>query len=248
MKLTILGSGTAVPRLNRNMSGYLLESENQKILFDSGPGTIRQLLKLKINLLDINHIFYTHFHNDHINDLPAIIWCNNYGTLRKKPLSLYGPKGFIKYFNILMKQILKPPTLNYKIEVKEMTKQSINSINNILIKSIKSKHTENSISYRIEHKNKSIVYSGDSDYSNNIIEISKNADLLILECSFPDNNKAKGHLIPSLCGKIATKAHVKKLVLTHFYPECELVDIKKQCSKEYSGNIFLAKDFMRFEL
>jgi len=113
MKLTILGSGSAVPRLNRNMSGYLLEIENKKILFDSGPGTIRQLLKLKVDLLDIDYIFYTHLHNDHINDLGAIIWSNNYGTLRKKALNLYGPKKFKEYCKILIKKNAK----TYQIEL-----------------------------------------------------------------------------------------------------------------------------------
>ena len=279
MKLTILGSGTAAPRINRNMSGYLLEAGaqkslisginavgNKKILLDSGPGTIRQLLKLKVNLLDIGHIFYTHLHNDHINDLPAIIWSNNYGTFRKDVLNIYGPKGFKKYFKTLMK-ILNPEKLIYKINVKEMKNNSIIEIpiaksnkkyltinknkdihNNIAISSIKSKHTENSISYRIEHNSKSIVYSGDTDYTKEIIKISKNADLLILECSYPNNKKVKGHLTPSLCGKVAAKAKVKKLVLTHFYPECDVIDIKKQCSKEFSGKVILAKDFMEIKV
>ena len=258
VKVTILGSGTAAPRLDRNMSGYLFEAGKKKILFDSGAGTIRQLLKLKINLLGIDNIFYTHLHNDHINDLGAIIWSSNYGMKRKKPLNIYGPKGFKKYFKVLMGKILKPAKLNYGINVKEMWDNSIikipingknneiiNNKNNIIIKSIKSKHTDASVSYRIEYNNKSIVYSGDTDYSNEIIKISKNADTLILECSFPDNKKVEGHLTPSLCGKIATKANVKKLVLTHFYPEADKVDIKKQCNKEYNGNIILAKDFMK---
>src|SRR3989338_4282691 len=117
MNITILGSGTAAPRLERNMSGYLLEAGNKKILFDSGAGTMRQLLKLKVNLLDINNIFYTHLHNDHINDLGAIIWSNNYGMKRKNALNIYGPKSFKKYFKILMEKILKPAKLNYKINV-----------------------------------------------------------------------------------------------------------------------------------
>ena len=260
MRITILGSGTAAPRSERNMSGYLLESGNKKILFDSGAGTIRQLLKLKIDLLDINEIFYTHLHNDHINDLGAIIWSNNYGMKRKKALNIYGPKGFKKYFNVLMEKILKPTKLNYKINAKEMWNGSIMKIpinnkiknkklskNNIIVKSIKSEHTDASVSYRIEYDNKSIVYSGDTDYSSEIIKISKNADLLILECSHPDNMKAKGHLTPSLCGKIATEANVKKLVLTHFYPEADKADVKGQCTKEFNGEIILAKDFMEIK-
>lgn len=278
MKITVLGSGTAAPRLERNMAGYLLEANGKKILFDSGAGTIRQLLKLKVNLLDINNIFYTHLHNDHINDLGAIIWSNNYGVLRKKPLNLYGPKGFVDYYKILIEKILKPKKLGYGINAKEMwngsilripiknnanSKKSINESakkntrtksganfvgiknkNCLIIKSIKSVHTDASISYRIEYDNKSIVYSGDTDYSNEIIKISKNADVLILECSLPDGKKAKGHLTPSLCGKIAAKANVKRLVLTHFYPEADKVDAKKQCISEYNGKIILAKDFM----
>ena len=286
MKLTILGSGTAAPRLKRNMSGYLLEAGGKKILFDSGAGTIRQLLELKVNLLDIDNIFYTHLHNDHINDLGAIIWSNNYGTARKKPLNIYGPKGFREYFKIFMEKILKPKKLNYKTNVREMfggtmikipinektndttnqkinkkislinktnknlimgknnknSTKNINNKNQITIKSIKSKHTGSSVSYRVKHNSKSIVYSGDTDYSDEIIKISKDADLLILECSFP--YKKDGHLTPELCGKIAAKANAKKLVLTHFYPECDLIDAKKECSKEYNGEVVLAEDFM----
>ena len=253
MKITILGSGTAVPRLNRNMSGYLLEIGNKKILFDSGPGTIRQLLKLKVQIPGIDNIFYTHFHPDHINDLPGILvvnHCNNF----KGPLNLHGPVGIEEYFNFVKRATMGK--LNYNVKVKEMKNNSrikipINNKNDnkdVIIKSVKSKHTKNSVSYRIENNEKSIVYSGDTDYSKEIIKISRNADLLILECSFPDNKKVKGHLTPSLCGKIATKANVKKLVLTHLYPECDKVDIKKQCSKEYDGNIVLAKDFMTLKM
>src|SRR3989338_4509274 len=125
MKLTILGSGTAAPMLDRNNAGYLLEIDNEKLLFDSGAGTIRRLLELKVDLFDIDNIFYTHLHNDHINDLGAIIWSNNYGMKRKKPLNIYGPKEFKKYFKMLMDRILKPTKLNYGINVKEMWNGSI---------------------------------------------------------------------------------------------------------------------------
>src|SRR3989339_758803 len=120
MKLIILGSGTAVPLLERNCAGYLLEAGNRKILLDTGAGTIRRLLEVKADLFEIDNIFYTHLHNDHINDLGAIIWSNNYGGIRKKPLNLYGPLGFKKYFDTLVNKLLKPTKINYKINVKEM--------------------------------------------------------------------------------------------------------------------------------
>lgn len=245
MKITILGSGTAVPRLDRNMAGYLVEIGKKKLLFDSGPGTIRRLLKLKVKIPSIDNIFYTHFHPDHINELPGILVINHCNKF-KGSLNLHGPAGIKEYFNFVKRVTMGK--LNYNVKVKEMKHNSLTKIpinkSYLKVKSKRSKHTHNSVSYRIEYNNKSIVYSGDTDYSQNIIQISKNADILVLECSFPGSKKVKGHLTPSLCGKIATKAKIKKLVLTHLYPECDKVDIKKQCRKEFNGKIVVARDFM----
>lgn len=258
MNLTILGSGTAAPRLERNMAGYLLKIGDKKLLFDSGPGTIRQLLKLNIDLLDIDDIFYSHLHNDHINDLPAIIWSNNYGIFRKKPLNIYGPKGFKDYFKILMAKILKPAKLIYKINVKELKKESIIEIplnsnsnkknkiksNLIKIKARKLKHVGECIGYRVEHKDKVFVYSGDLGPCSSIVDLAKNADLLVLECAFPDSMPFPHHLTPSQCGEIAAKAKAKRLILTHFYPECDRVDVIKQCRNTFDGKIIKARDFL----
>ena len=245
MKLTILGSGTAAPVLDRNNAGYILEIDNEKLLFDSGAGTIRRLLELKVDLFDINNIFYTHLHNDHISDLGAIIWSNNYGGARTKPLNLYGPKGFKKYCSILIKKMLKPTKINFQLNIKELRKSEI-KVKNIDIKTQKIKHstTTKSIAYRVQYKNKVFIYSGDTEYCDEIIDIARNADALLIECSFPDNKKIEGHLTPSLAGKIAAKANVKQLILTHFYPDVLKINIKGQCSKEFNGKIILAKDKM----
>ena len=106
--------------------------------------------------------------------------------------------------------------------------------------------TTKSIAYRIEHKNKVLVYTGDTDYCNKVVEVARNADALLIECSFPDNKKRCAHLTPSLAGKIAKQAKVKQVILTHFYPEVLKTDIKKQCCKEFKGVIILAEDKMKF--
>lgn len=246
MKLTILGSGTAAPLLDRNCAGYLLETDNKKLLFDSGAGTIRRLLELKIDLFGIDDIFYTHLHNDHINDLGAIIWSSNYGGKRKKQLNLYGPPGFKEYCNILIKKLLKPAKLNFKIGIKELKNATI-KIKNTTIKTHPVKHssTTRSIAYRIEHQKKSLVYTGDTAYCNEAVKVAKNADVLLAECSFPDKMEAEGHLTPSSAGRLAAKANVKVLILTHFYPEALRTDIKKECAKGFRGKIVAAEDKMK---
>ena len=93
-----------------------------------------------------------------------------------------------------------------------------------------------------------MVYSGDTDYTENLIELAGDADLLICESAVPDDMRVNGHLTPSLAGEIATRAGVRKLVLTHFYPECDHADIKQECRKTYGGPLILAEDLMRIKV
>ena len=110
-------------------------------------------------------------------------------------------------------------------------------------------HNPESLAFRIsDRRGKSVVFSGDTDYSDNLAVLAAGADLLICESALPDDQKVSGHLTPSLAGRIAARAGVGKLVLTHFYPECDQVDIRKQCRRTYSGPLVLAEDLMGFEL
>ena len=93
-----------------------------------------------------------------------------------------------------------------------------------------------------------MVYSGDTGYSENLIDLAQEADVLICESALPDSMRVKGHLTPSVAGEIATRAGVGKLVLTHFYPECDQVDIKQECRKTYSGHLVIAEDLLRIEI
>ncbi len=90
-----------------------------------------------------------------------------------------------------------------------------------------------------------IAFSGDTDVCSGIVTAARNADVAVLECSFPNERKVRGHLTPAEAGEIAAAARVKKLVLTHFYPECEEADILGQCRETYSGEIILAEDLLR---
>jgi len=145
--------------------------------------------------------------------------------------------------------LLKPTKINFKINIKEL-KNSETEINGITVKTREVKHSyaTKSIAYRIEHENKVLVYTGDTGHCTAAIDIAKDADVLLAECSFPDNKEAEGHLTPSLAGKIAANAHAKCLILTHFYPEVLRTDIKKSCSREFKGKVILAEDKMRIKV
>ncbi len=110
-------------------------------------------------------------------------------------------------------------------------------------------HNPESLAYKITGTDgKTVVYSGDTDFSDNLIELARGADLLICEAAFPAEYKVPGHLTPPEAGLIATRAGVHSLVLTHLYPECDQVDMIAQCRQNWSGPLALAEDLMRIDL
>jgi len=254
MIVTVLGSGTCVPSIERSSCSIMLEVNNARLLFDSGPGTMRRLLRTNTTIFDVDYIFYSHFHPDHTAELVPFLFATKYPDVsqRQKVLTIVAGGGFEDFFaglkTVYGKWIELDPGL---VEIIVMSNQSadLRRLKDFTVQSAPVDHNPESIAYRITSSGEhSVVYSGDTDTSENLIELSKDADLLICESALPDDYRIKGHLTPSLAGDIATRAGVRKLVLTHFYPECDQTDIELECRKTYDGPLVLAEDLMRIEI
>jgi ribonuclease BN (tRNA processing enzyme) len=251
MEITILGSGTSIPSNKRSSPSILVNIDDHNILLDTGPGSLRQLKKNNTSLNQIDTIIYSHFHIDHISDMLPFIFSSKYNPEepRTTDLEIIGPMGLKKLYNDLLhahgKQIVPD---SFKIEWIEMA-ESCFKFDKFIINTCKVMHTDNSIAIKLtDTNNKTVVYSGDTDYCAEIIDLARDCDLLILECSFPDNLKVKGHLTPSETGRIASQASANKLLLTHFYPQCDLIDIitpVKDCS---NGDIIAAEDLLKISI
>lgn len=249
IKVTILGSGTCVPSLTRNSCSALVRGKSSHILLDAGPGTMGQLLKLGVHINEIDIILLSHFHLDHCAELAPFLFATKYpGFKRKKKITLMGGKGLKTFFenlNTAFDHTFEIPEDYFQIiELKE--KGSLNTnLENIQLDYAGVQHRAESLAYRLtDETGFSIVYSGDTDYCAQLVDLSRESDILICESALPDGQKVLGHLTPSIAGKIATKANVKKLVLTHFYPVCDDVDIKAQCRNTFAGPLVLAEDLL----
>ncbi len=252
--VTILGSGTCVPSLRRSSCAVLMQVGTAKMLFDSGPGTMRRLLEAETTIFDLNFVFYSHFHPDHTAELIPLIFATKYpdGSRRQFPLTIIAGRGLIDFFTGLKAVYGNWIELaDGLLDFMELDNESNDSriFDDFTIASTPVEHNPESIAYRITSTNGcSVVYSGDTDFSENLIDLAKDADLLICESALPDSSPVKGHLTPSLAGEIATRAGVHKLALTHFYPDCEDADIEQECRRTYSGPLLLAEDLMRIEV
>jgi len=247
MYVTILGSGTAIPSLRRGSPGLLVEVAGQSLLFDGGAGTLPRLLRAGVTVLDLDRVFYTHLHPDHTGDLvPLLFALRNPAWRREKSLHITGPKGFGAYYEALA-------TLygdwiaakSYDVVLREVLEE-VTEGDGFKVVPREVVHLRHSVCYRIESAGgRSVVYSGDTTYCGAIIDASRGADLLVLECSAPDEQPMKNHLTPTQAGQIAALAGCRRLVLTHFYPICDEYDIVTPCRKVFDGELILAEDLMR---
>jgi ribonuclease BN (tRNA processing enzyme) len=249
MKLIILGSGTSVPLAERASPSLAIFVEDQFLLMDIGPGTVRQLAVAGLNYEDIDFIGISHFHPDHTADLIHFLFATRYPPVlsERKPFTVLAPKGFNEFLALLKKPYGTWLDLRaglMKVEELAVGNKDGREFDKFKLVSAPLNHTPQSIGFRVEDNSGStIVYSADTGYCEELVDLAKGADLLILESSFPDEEGIAGHLTPSEAGDVATRSGAKRLVLTHFYPECLATDIEAQCRKTYGGELILAADF-----
>lgn len=250
MQITVLGSGTGTPSLKRNASGLMIKIENEILLFDTGPGIIKKLLEVGITYQDIDYIFYTHFHTDHTLDLATLLFAAKYVlALRTRKLIIVGSRGLETFYDGLLNlygDVIRPEA--YEIDLREIADQPLNLTSRYKIDVMRMQHSPESLGYRVESDGRTVVYSGDTDVCENIVKLGQNADVLILDCSFPDEMKAQGHLTPQEAGKIAQACNCNKLVLSHLYPVCQQDEITRQAAGAFKGDILVAYDLMSLVL
>ena len=241
IKLTIIGTGTVRSIDSRACSAYMIESPESTLLIDCGPGSWLRLKEFNKDIVKIDHIFLTHFHPDHIIDLIMILF-TIYHMLpqRTRPVHIWGAAGLGRFFNLMI-EAFGDWLQNPMFQVIEL-QASIYDISDFTLTWLPVKHAAESIGYRFETNKKVISIPGDSGYCQEIMNLAQDADIGILECSFPDDKAEDYHLTPSQVGEIASQASIQKLILSHLYPEVLQTDIKHQVYKQYTGPCHIAQD------
>jgi ribonuclease BN (tRNA processing enzyme) len=161
-------------------------------------------------------------------------------------LYIIGPEGIEEFYQRLKlaygKWIVPQ---NFRFDLVEITREEL-IFTDFILQGFPLLHSDHSVGFRLKsNEGKMVAFSGDTDYCPNLIELARGVDLLILECSFPDDRKVEGHLTPSLAGRVARETECKRLLLTHFYPPCDDHDIMRIVKKQYSGEVILAEDLMK---
>ena len=252
MRLTTVGTGTAAPSAGRVQSGHLVEVRSVRLLMDCGSGVSTRLADVGAKWQEITHVAITHFHADHVVDVPTLLYAWRYGQLppRDRPLDIIGPVGTLRllagYAGIFGAGLL---SLGFPISVRELEPgDRVALADGVEIACAKVPHTDESMAYSVEGAGRRIVYTGDTGPDDALGRWAMGCDVLLAECSLPESMAMATHLTPSQCGALGAAAQPGLLALTHFYPPVEAVDIRGEVAVRFSGPVALATDGWSLDL
>ena len=252
MEVTVVGSGTVVPRLSRRQSCVVVRDGAESLVFDLGSGAVRGMLHAGIDPFATDRIFFTHFHPDHTVDAVPLLFAMNYGAeeARTRPLHVTGPTPFRDFWGRILSVWGEWMEGDYPMEISELPQECASPLElpGCSISWAPAKHRPESIAYRLESGGRAFVYTGDTEYSGSVVKLATNADTMLVECSFPNGSPIPGHLTPQSVARIASEASVGRVVLTHVYPAADELDLVSEVSKGYGVEVIVAEDGLTFEV
>ena len=250
MEITVVGSGTVVPRLDRRQSCVVVKAGGETLVFDLGSGAVRGMLHAGLDPFAVDRIFFTHFHPDHTVDLVPLLFALNYGAdePRTRPLHLTGPEPFESFWASISGAWGEWMVGDYPTEVSELPHDCSSPLDlpGGRLSWAPAEHRPESIAYRLEADGRAFVYTGDTEYAEPVVGLARGADTLLVECSFPDDSPVPGHLTPRGVARIASEAGVRRVVLTHIYPAADAIDLVAEVERGYGGEVVVARDGMKF--
>ena len=252
MRLTTLGTGTVALHPARVCAGHLVQAGAVTLLMDCGSGVCHRLADQGIAWGGITHVAFTHFHTDHVSDYATLVQAWRYGQLpaRTEPLTVLGPAGtadFIARIALMHGDWVQAP--GFAVTIVELEPGASHDLGDgVTISVAKVPHTTESVALSITRGGRRLVYTGDMGYDPMFAEWARGADVLLCECSLPEDMAIPEHLTPARCGALAAAALPRHLVLTHFYPPVERTDIRAAVAAHYAGPISLAEDGAVFNI
>lgn len=245
MKITVLGNSGPYPRAGSACSGYLLETDKFKILIDCGNGTLSRLLGIIGSLNELDAIILSHLHSDHISDIMVMRYALGInqakGTISRS-IPLYAPKD--------------PEDIYKKLQFKnafiqnEIKQNSILTFGDMKITFKLMLHPIKTYGVIVEKSGKKFVYTADTKYCDSLTQMAKGTDLLLCECNLLEKDRTEDayHLSAKQVGRTATDSGVKKLLLTHIWPEYDTDDVLNEAKENFSGDVEIAEELKIYEI
>ena len=236
IKVTLLGTGTPQPIMERFGASILVQAGGKNLLFDTGRGCLQRLRQIGVEYNTLDGVFFTHLHSDHIVGFPDLWLTGWLVSKRTKPLSVFGPDGTKQMIDHLQEAYEfdidireeddKASPEGSKLSTTDIEEGTVYDQEGVKVIAFLVDHypVVPAFGYRIEFGGHSAVLSGDTRYSENLIKYAKGTDLLVhevavasdtLKKSDPRYNILAHHTTPEQAAKVFTAVKPKLAVYSH---------------------------------
>lgn len=269
----ISGPPMDMPNKDRTWPATCIQFKDKYFLVDCGGGATHGLLKAGIEPAKVKNLLFTHHHADHNSDFFTFVIGGWNGPAGRRALNIVGPRQTQQMYDMMM--AFYKEDLDYRMHygfpaeglaknvmIKEVSQPETFELDGVTVKTVEGIHTITNFAYRFEAEGQSVVVTGDTAYSEKIVELSIGADVLVIDAhmaegAFAKNvlsnpeqreNMRKAHMSNEDIAMTASKAKVKKVVLTHLPP----LGIDDAATKKalrdagYKGEIIVAETGGRY--
>ena len=224
MKLTFIGSGDAFGTDGRFNTCFLLSGSSCNLLIDCGASSLVALKRARTDLNAIDGVLLTHLHGDHFGGLPFLLLDMQLMSKRTRPFFIWGPAGFPARLTALREALFpgsSRASLKFAVETAELEAGARRQGAGFAATPYPANHSagaEPCFSLRVECDGRTVTYSGDTAWTDALIEAAGGADLFVCECSSRER-PVKGHLDYATLAAKLPQIGAKRTIITHMNPD-----------------------------
>jgi ribonuclease Z len=271
--LVVLLLGTGYPRPDPQRAGpsTVVIAGDAWFVVDAGRGATMRIAATDLQYAKLRGVFLTHLHSDHTAGLPDVFNTSWQFGRKTVPLELYGPRGTKQLANAMLdffaedihwrRDVLeKHPAAGATIRTHIVREGVVYDDGKVKVAAFAVDHRPvvNAFGYRFESGGRTVVISGDTRPTENLVRHAKGADVLVLEAYLPehfdrvDTPEVAGrlksyHTSAEEAGQLAARAGVKTLVLTHLIPGNSDDIFRERAARHFNGTIIVGRDLLRVE-
>jgi ribonuclease BN (tRNA processing enzyme) len=263
MRLTVLGKSPSWQDAGGACSGYLIEEDGSTVLLDCGCGVFSKLRTYR-DYTAVDAIVISHLHADHFLDLVPFAYALTYaprqqpapvdrwpGTDHPARPKLHAPEGARELFRSVVGAWGNDDLIENAFDLEEFSPESVLDIGSMRFRFQDVPHFTKTFAIEISSTNGGgrITYGADCSPNEKLVKFAMGSDLLIVEATLPrpERTGIRGHLTPEEAGEHASKAGVKRVLLTHVSDELDALWVKKCARRAFKGPIEVAREGAVYE-
>jgi ribonuclease BN (tRNA processing enzyme) len=218
--VTVLGAGDAFASGGRLQAGYVIEAAGSHILMEAGPTLLPAMKRSGISPADLDFVLISHLHGDHFAGLPFLMLEYMWESPRKRILTIAGPRHLEQRTRVLFHNMypsMDTHSLMRKLRFVELEAGRTARVGPARVATIRTPHTKPDVSLalRLTVGGKSLAFSGDSGWTDALVELSAGADLFLCECTYFESDHLDFHLNYPVIERNRGRFTAKRMILTH---------------------------------